>query len=373
VGDRRIYLSSPEYMANYARRLIQAGARFVGGCCGTTPEHIRKIRDLVATMQPRLAPVPAVTVARDEATTPGGVEPAPLAERSTWGRKLATGTFVTSLELLPSKGWVPTRLIEQGHALKAACVDAVSVLDSPRAHSRMGSIPAAIILQREVGIEPIIHYTCRDRNMLGMLSDLLGAAAAGLRNILVITGDPPRAGVATDTPAMFDIDSIGLTNVIHRLNRGLDPGGNPIGEPTRYVIGVAANQAAGDLERELGRLYWKVDAGAEFVVTQPVFDPDQLAGFLKRCEEFRIPFIAGIWPPVSLRNIEFLANEVPGIRVPDAVIERMRRAQEKGPDAAVAEGVQIAREIREAVRDLVQGIQVSTPLGRVDVALQVIG
>lgn len=370
VGDRRIYLSSPDYMANYARRLIHAGARFVGGCCGTTPEHIKKIRDLVTTMQPRQA---TVVVARDEPAAPGGLEPAPLAERSTWGKKLASGTFVTSIEVLPPKGWVPARLVEQGRALKAACVDGVGVLDGPRAQSRMGSIPAAIILQREVGIEPIIHYTCRDRHMLGMLSDLLGAAAAGLRNILVITGDPPRAGVTTDTPATFDIDSIGLTNVIHRLNRGLDPGGNPIGEPTRYVIGVAANQAAADLERELGRLHWKVDAGAEFVVTQPVFDPDQLAAFLKRCEEFRIPFIAGIWPPVSLRNIEFLANEVPGIRVPETVIERMRRAEEKGADSALAEGIQIAREVREAVRDLVQGVQISTPLGRVDVALQVIG
>lgn len=376
VGDRRIYLSSPEYMANYARRLIQAGARFVGGCCGTTPEHVRKIRELVATMQPRQAAAPAVAVTATKAVALGGAEPAPpapLAERSTWGRKLASGTFVTSLELLPPKGWVPTRLIEQGRALKAACVDAVSVLDGPRAQSRMGSIPAGVILQRDVGIEPIIHYTCRDRNMLGMLSDLLGAAGAGLRNILVVTGDPPRAGVGTDAPATFDIDSIGLTNVIHRLNRGLDPGGNPIGEPTRYVIGVAANQAAADPERELSRLHWKVDAGAEFIVTQPVFDPDQLAAFLKRCEDFRIPFIAGIWPPVSLRNIEFLANEVPGISVPETVIERMRRAEAKGADFSAAEGVQIAREMREAVRDLVQGVQVSTPLGRVDVALRVIG
>ncbi len=368
VGDRSIYLSSPEYMANYARRLIGAGVRFIGGCCGTTPEHIRKIREVVGDLQPRH---PSVVSARGTVTPPAGVSPVPLAERSQWGARLARKEFVTTVELLPPKGWVPAKLVEQGRALKAAKVQAVSILDGPRAQSRMGSIPAGIVLLRDVGLEPVIHYTCRDRTMLGMLSDLLGAAAAGLRNLLIVTGDPPRMG-PYESGAISDIDSIGLTNLVYRLNQGLDPGGNPIGEPTRFVIGVAVNQAATDAERELSRLHWKVDAGAEFAVTQPVFDVDQLARFLKGAEQYRLPTIAGLWPLVSLRNAEFLANEVPGINVPERVLARMRKAQEKGSDAALAEGIAIAREVKEAVTGLAQGIQLSAPLGRVDVALQVL-
>jgi len=368
VGDRTIYLSSPEYMANYARRLIGAGVRFIGGCCGTTPEHIRKIREVVSELAP--APAAAVSV-RGTLAPPPGVRPVPLAERSRWGANLASGEFVTTVELLPPKGWNPARLIEQGRALKAANVQAVSILDGPRAQSRMGSIPAAIVMLRDVGLEPVIHYTCRDRTMLGMLSDLLGAAAAGLRNLLIVTGDPPRMG-PYQSGGFFEIDSIGLTNVVYRLNHGLDPGGNPIGEPTRFVIGVAVNQTATDAERELSRLYWKVDAGAEFAVTQPVFDVDQLAQFLKRAEQYRLPVVAGLWPLISLRNAEFLANEVPGVTVPERVLVRMRRAQENGPDAALAEGIAIAREVKEALKGLVQGVQISAPLGRVDVALQVL-
>ncbi len=368
VGDRSIYLSSPEYMANYARRLIGAGVRFIGGCCGTTPEHIRKIGEVVGDLQPRH---PSVVSVRGTVTPPAGVRPVPLAERSQWGARLAGGEFVTTVELLPPRGWLPAKLIEQGRALKAANVQAVSILDGPRARSRMGSIPAAIVLLRDVGLEPVIHYTCRDRTMLGMLSDLLGAAAAGLRNLLIVTGDPPRMG-PYESGAVSDIDSIGLTNLVYRLNHGLDPGGNPIGEPTRFVIGVAVNQAATDPERELSRLYWKVDAGAEFAVTQPVFDVEHLARFLKSAERYRLPVVAGLWPLISLRNAEFLANEVPGINVPERALVRMRRAQEQGADAALAEGIAIAREVKEAVKGLVQGVQISAPLGRVDVALQVL-
>ncbi len=367
VGDRRIYLSSPEYMANYARRLIEAGVRFIGGCCGTTPEHIRHIRTVVVQRQPRRAGVAASVPAP---VAPAGAQPVPLAERSALGARLAAGEFVTTIELLPPKGWQPAPLLERARAIKAAGVQAVSILDGPRGQSRMASIPAAIVVQREVGLEPLIHYTCRDRTMLGMLSDLLGAAAAGLRNVLIVTGDPPRAP-AEETAAVPDIDSIGLTNVVHRLNQGLDPGGSSIGEPTRFVIGVAVNQAALDPERELARLYWKVDAGADFAVTQPVFDADQLASFLERAAGFRIPIIAGLWPLLSLRNAEFLANEVPGIHVPERVLDRMRRAEAQGPDAALAEGIAIAREVKDALQGLVQGVQISAPLGRVEVALAV--
>jgi homocysteine S-methyltransferase len=365
VDDRRIYLASPEYMGSYARRMIQAGARFVGGCCGTTPDHIRKIHAYVASLQPRLVSMEPAAVGPIRAP---GVDPVPLAQRSRLGRKLASGELVTSVEILPPKGWDPAGMLEQCRALQAAGVDAVNVLDSARAQSRMGVLPAALIVQREVGLETVFHYTCRDRNMLGMLSDLLGAAAGGLRNVLVVTGDPPAMGPYPDSTAVFDIDSIGLTNLLRRLNQGLDPGGNSIGEPTRFVVGVALNQGA-ELERELERFAWKMEAGADFAVTQPVFDAEQLQRILERARS-RIPVIASIWPLASLRNTEFLANEVPGVHVPQTVVERMRRAQENGTAAARAEGVAIAAEMIEAVGNLVQGVQVSAPAGRVDAALQ---
>jgi len=366
VDDRRIYLASPEYMGSYARRMIQAGARFVGGCCGTTPDHIRKIHAYVTSLQPRLVSADLTPGTQE----PIGTTPAPLANRSGLGAKLATGEWVNTVEIAPPKGWNPAEMIEQCRTLQSAGVDAVNVLDSARAQSRMGVVPAALIIQRETGMEAVFHYTCRDRNMLGMLSDLLGAAAGGLRNVLIVTGDPPATGPYPDSTAVFDIDSIGLTNLLHRLNQGLDPGGNPIGEPTRYVVGVALNQGA-EPRRELERFAWKVDAGADFAVTQPVFDPGQLEGFLKRARS-SIPVIAGIWPLTSLRNAEFLANEVPGVVIPPAIIERMRKAQEHGAAAARAEGVAIASEMVEAVRDLVQGVQVSTPGGRTGIALDVL-
>ena len=364
VDDRRIYLASPDYMGSYARRMIQAGARFVGGCCGTTPDHIRKIHAYVSSLQPRLVAADVSARARE----PIGVAAAPLAERSRLGEKLARREWVNTVEIAPPKGWNAAEMIEQCRSLQGAGVDAVNVLDSSRAQSRMGVLPAALIVQRETGMETVLHYTCRDRNMLGMLSDLLGAAAGGLRNVLIVTGDPPAMGPYPDSTAVFDIDSIGLTNVVRRLNQGLDPGGNQIGEPTRFVVGVALNQGA-EQRRELERYAWKVEAGADFAVTQPVFDPDQLARFLDRAKS-PVPVIAGIWPLSSLRNAEFLANEVPGVVVPAGIIERMRKAQEHGSAAARAEGVAIASEMVERVKDLVQGVQVSAPSGRVGVALE---
>ncbi|HSJ75939.1 MAG TPA: bifunctional homocysteine S-methyltransferase/methylenetetrahydrofolate reductase, partial [Gemmatimonadales bacterium] len=364
VDDRRIYLASPEYMGSYARRMIQAGARFVGGCCGTTPDHIRKIHGYVSSLQPRLVAADVSARARE----PIGVAPAPLAERSRLGEKLARREWVNTVEIAPPKGWNAAEMIEQCRSLQEAGVDAVNVLDSARAQGRMGVLPAALIVQRETGMETVFHYTCRDRNMLGMLSDLLGAAAGGLRNVLIVTGDPPAMGPYPDSTAVFDIDSIGLTNVVLRLNRGLDPGGNQIGEPTRFVVGVALNQGA-EQRRELERYAWKVEAGADFAVTQPVFDPEQLARFLDRAKS-PVPVIAGIWPLTSLRNAEFLANEVPGVVVPSGIIERMRKAQEHGSAAARAEGVAIASEMVAGVKDLVQGVQVSAPSGRVGVALE---
>jgi methionine synthase I (cobalamin-dependent)/5,10-methylenetetrahydrofolate reductase len=367
VGDRKMYMASPEYMGTYAKRIVEAGARFVGGCCGTTPEHIKAMAGFVHSVAPRFVSVTATT----EQAAPG-VEPLPLVERSRYGSKLARSEFITTVEIVPPKGVDPGPMFEQCRALKAAGVDAVNVPDGPRAQSRMGALLSGLMIEREVGLETVVHYCCRDRNLLGMLSDLLGAAAAGLRNLLLVTGDPPKMGPYPDSTAVFDIDAIGLTNLVARLNRGLDPGHNPIGAPTNFVIGVGVNPGAPDPERELRRLHWKVEAGAEFAITQPVFDIAQLDRFLKQVEAFRLPIIGGIWPLVSLRNAEFLANEVPGVSVPDEILGRMRRSSERGREEALAEGVTIAREMLVAVRDRLSGAQVSAPLGRVPVALEVL-
>ncbi len=376
VGGRAMYMASPEYMANYARHLIQAGVRLVGGCCGTTPEHIRAMVDGVRPLVPRHATV--------EQSAGGGrlsrvaahheshaVAAVPIAERSAWGRKLAAGEFVTSVEIVPPRGVEPSKMLAEVRKLKDAGVDAVNVPDGPRAQSRMSAIATSVLIQQACGIETVTHYACRDRNLLGMLSDLLGASALGLHNVLLVTGDPPKMGPYPDATAVFDIDAIGLTNLVSRLNHGMDPGGNSIGAPTRYVIGVGVNPVAIDVEHELKRFAWKVEAGAEFAVTQPVFDTAQLESFVARIADTRIPVVAGIWPLVSVRNAEFLANEVPGVTVPQSIIDRMRRANEKSKDHAVAEGIAIAREMLERVRPVVQGVQVSAPFGKVELALEV--
>ena len=369
VRDRKIYLASPEYMAQYALRMIDAGARFVGGCCGTTPEHVKQVRNAVTAAQPRHATItPSANVHRAEVAR----EPVPLEARSAWGRKLARGETVVSVGILPPRGWGKSAVVEPARALKVAGVDTLALVDNPRSLSRMGALSAAQIVEREVGIEALVHYTCRDRNMLGMISDLLGAAAAGVRNLLVVSGDPPLQGPYPDSTAVFDIDSIGLTNVVNGLNRGIDPGGNSIGAPTEFVQGVAANPGAVDLDREIERFGYKVEAGADFAVTQPVFDPDALERFMERTADHAIPLVAGIWPFLTLRNAEFLAYEVPGVVVPESMVERMRAAQEKGDEAALEEGVSIAVEMIEAVKPLVRGFHLSAPSRRVDIALRVL-
>jgi methionine synthase I (cobalamin-dependent)/5,10-methylenetetrahydrofolate reductase len=369
VEDRKIYMASPEYMGQYAKWIVEAGARFVGGCCGTTPEHIREIAKFVQSVSPRHQPVAGTAVAPLPATA---LPPVPLAQRSRLAAKVAGGEFITTVEIVPPKGVNPAPMFDQCRQLKAAGVDAVNVPDGPRAQSRMGALLSGVMIQREVGIEAVVHYACRDRNLLGMLSDLLGAAAAGLNNLLIVTGDPPKMGPYPDATAVFDIDAIGLTNLVARLNRGLDPGANPLGGTTRFLIAVGANPTAADRERELRRFAWKVEAGAELAITQPVFDLDQLDRFLKDVEQYHVPVLAGIWPLVSLRNAEFLANEVPGVSVPDAVLDRMRRASAAGKEAALAEGVSIAREMITAVRSRVLGVQVAAPMGRVPVVLEVL-
>jgi methionine synthase / methylenetetrahydrofolate reductase(NADPH) len=369
VDGRKIYMASPEYMAKYASRLIRKGARFVGGCCGTTPDHIARIADAVRAVSPR---APRVVVGSVGPAAPVR-EPMPLAERSQWGAKLAKGEFVTTVEIVPPRGTDPQPMLAGVRLLKEAGIDGVNVPDGPRAQSRMGVLATSLLIQQHVGIEPVIHYCCRDRNLLGMLSDLLGAQALGLRNLLLITGDPPKMGPYPDATAVFDIDSIGLTNLVSRLNRGLDPGGNAIGDSTSFTIGVGVNPGAVDLDHELKRFYWKVDAGAEYAITQPVFDVEQLFHFLERLdrEGIRIPIVAGIWPLVSARNAEFLANEVPGVVVPEQVVERMRRASAVGKEHAVEEGIRIAQEMLSTALPEIQGVQVSAPFGKVPLALRV--
>jgi methionine synthase I (cobalamin-dependent)/5,10-methylenetetrahydrofolate reductase len=374
VSGRSMYMASPEYMATYAHHLVQAGAKIVGGCCGTTPEHIAAIVEGVRPLSPRQPRVPRRERRQAQPDLPPedpGVQPVPLAERSRWGAKIARGDFVTSVEIVPPRGVDASKMLRDTAALRDAGVDAVNVPDGPRAQSRMGALLTSVLIEQQVGIETVIHYCCRDRNLLGMLSDLLGAAAVGLRNLLLITGDPPKMGPYPNATAVFDIDAIGLTNLVSQLNRGLDPGGNAIGAPTKFTIGVGVNPAALDPAHELKRFEWKVEAGAEYAITQPVFDVEQLERFLTTIEHTRIPIIAGIWPLVSLRNAEFLANEVPGVVVPKPIIERMRVASAKSKEHGVAEGIAIAREMLERVRPHVQGVQVSAPFGKVELALEV--
>ena len=366
VEGRNIYLCSPEYMASYTRKFANAGVRVIGGCCGTTPDHTRVMKSMLRAGEVRAkTSVPiAKAVAHETA-----VEEVPLVQRSNLGVKLVRGEFVTMVEIVPPKGMDSRKEIEGGKYLKSVGVDAINIPDSPRASARMSNQALALLMQKNVEIEAILHYTCRDRNVLGIQSDLLGAAAMGIKNLICITGDPPKMGSYPDATAVFDVDAIGLVNIVHNLNRGLDIGGNPIGLPTQFVIGVGANPGVANLDEEIRRFAFKVEAGAQYAVTQPVFDLALLEAFLLRIEPYRIPVIAGIWPLVSLRNAEFMRDELK-VSVPNSIMERMARAA--SPEEARAEGVAIAREMLLAVRDRLQGAQISAPLGRYSLAVDVL-
>jgi homocysteine S-methyltransferase len=367
VEGRNIYLCSPEYMASYARKFVAAGVRLVGGCCGTTPEHIRVMKSALRVGEARGKAAAAHLASSQSAPKP--VPAVELQNRSLLGAKLAKGEFVTMVEIVPPKGTDIGKEVEGARFLKSVGVDAVNIPDSPRASARMSNQALSLLIQREVGIEAVLHYTCRDRNVLGIQSDLLGAAAVGIRNLICITGDPPKMGNYPDATAVFDVDAIGLVNIVHNLNRGLDLGGNPIGAGTGFVIGVGANPGLTDLDEEVRRFEYKVQAGAEYAVTQPVFDMRLLENFLMRIEHFRIPVVAGIWPLLSVRNAEFMKNEL-RVSVPDSILERMARAQT--PEAARGEGVAIAREMLIAARQTVQGAQISAPMGKYSLAVDVL-
>jgi methionine synthase I (cobalamin-dependent)/5,10-methylenetetrahydrofolate reductase len=369
VEGRNIYLCSPEYMASYARRFILHNVRVVGGCCGTTPEHIRQIKTAVRGLTPSASAAPAVGVGPRQAP-PITAPPVPREQKSRLARELARGAFVVAIELLPPRGYEAEPAIQRARELKRYGVDVVNIPDGLRAGARLSALSLAVLIEQQAGIETLLHYSCRDRNLLGIQSDLLGAHAIGLRNLLLITGDPGRVGDYPDATAVFDVDSIGLTNVVSRLNHGCDVGGQAIGAPTAFHIGVSLNPAASNLDEELRRFDYKVEAGAEFVLTRPIFDVSNFERVLKRIHAARLPVVAGIFPFDSVRNAEFMANEVPGVRVPESLMDRLRRAD--GQDAVAAEGIVIAREIAQRLRGIVQGIQVSTASGNIDAALAIV-
>jgi homocysteine S-methyltransferase len=365
VEGRNIYLCTPEYMASFARKAIAAGAQIVGGCCGTTPNHIRAMRAAIRAMDEQAHVEGKEAAPAMSKETP----PEPLAQRSHLGSLIAEGKFVTMVEFLPPRGIDCSKEIEGARRLARMGVHAIDVYDAAQASARLSGQSLCIQIQQHTGMETILHYTCRDRNLLSIQSDLLGAASIGLHNILCVTGDPPKQGDYPDASAVFDVDSIGLVNIARRLNHGLDIGSNAIGASTNFTIGVGANPGVPDIENELRRFAYKVDAGAEYAITQAVFDLRLLEEFLERIRDHRIPVIAGIWPLTSLRNAEYMKSDL-RVAMPEEVMLRM--AQAETPEAARAEGIRIAQEMLEAVRPLVQGVQVSAPFGNYEAAAEAI-
>jgi methionine synthase / methylenetetrahydrofolate reductase(NADPH) len=365
VDGRNIYLCSPEYMASFARKFVKAGAQLIGGCCGTTPQHIRAMKSALRAVDAQTAAPRKAPRAEIVTETP----PAILGERSRLGRRVNDAQFVTMVEIVPPKGIDCSKELQGAQLLASLGIDAINVPDSPRASARMSAQSLCIQIQQKTGIETVLHYTCRDRNVLSIQSDLLGASSIGLKNILCLTGDPPKLGNYPDATAVYDVDAIGLTNLVRGLNHGLDIGGNSIGASTGFTIAVAANPGVPDLDNEIRRFAYKVEAGAEYAITQPVFDLRILEAFLKRIESFRIPVVAGIWPLTSVRNAEFMKNDL-RVSVPDEIVARMGRAST--PELARAEGIKIAQEMLSAARTMVEGVQVSAPFGRYSAAAEIL-
>jgi methionine synthase / methylenetetrahydrofolate reductase(NADPH) len=377
VEGRTIYLTSPEYMASFTRKLVKAGASIVGGCCGTTPNYTRAMKSYLRAMDAMEGGVQVMeqagsSKAANKAAIKAAskVEPPMLAERSKIGAMVAADEFITMVEIVPPKGIDCSKELDGAAFLHRLGVDAINVPDSPRASARMSAQSLCVQIQQHIGIETILHYTCRDRNVLSIQSDLLGASSIGLKNILCLTGDPPKLGNYPNATAVFDVDAIGLVNVVHNLNYGLDIGSNSIGASTGFTIAVAANPGVQDMDQEVRRFAFKVEAGAEYAITQPVFDLRVLEEFLRRIEGFRIPVIAGIWPLTSLRNAEFMKNDL-RVSMPEDIMARM--AAVTTPEAGRAEGVKIAQEMLAEARPMVQGVQVSAPFGRYSVAADVLG
>ncbi len=369
VDGRSIYMTSPEYMGSFARKAVRAGANFVGGCCGTTPAHIRAMRGALRAMEAQIAGAEEIETRVVVAHVVGDVEPPTLRERSRIGAMVASGEFCTLVEIVPPRGIDCSKELEGAAYLHRLGVHAINVPDSPRANARMSAQSMCVQIQQHAGIETVLHYTCRDRNMLSIQSDLLGASSIGLKNILCLTGDPPKMGNYPKATAVFDVDAIGLVKVVQNLNHGLDIGQNPIGASTGFTVCVAANPGVADIEQEIRRFELKVEAGAEFCITQPVFDLRLLEVFLRRIETYRIPVIAGIWPLTSFKNAQFMKNDL-GVSMPDEILERMFAIS--SPEESRVEGVKIAQEMLMQARGHVQGVQVSAPFGKYTAAAQVL-
>lgn len=370
VDGRQLYMATPEYFDVFARRMIQAGARMVGGCCGTTPEHIRWMAKSARMLGGGQEPIVTVR-ARQSSDAPVGVAPTSLGERSAFGAKLAQGKFVVSVEVNPAPGLNHRAALDASKMLIENGVDIVNVADGPRATARMSNLAFCALLLRDCGIEPILHVCGRDRNLLAQMAHLLGAHALGLRNLVIITGDPPKVGDYPEATAVYDLDAIGLLQMASNMNRGIDPAGKPLaGSKTQFVCATGFEPGASDFEKEVRRLELKRQAGADFVMTQPVFQQELLDKMLQRTEHLQMPVLVGVLPLVSYKNAEFLHNEVPGMQIPEEIRERMRKA--KPGIEARKEGVRIAREMLFSVRDRVQGAYLMPPLGRYELALEVL-
>jgi methionine synthase I (cobalamin-dependent)/5,10-methylenetetrahydrofolate reductase len=370
VDGRQLYMATPEYFDVFARRMIQAGARMVGGCCGTTPEHVRWMAKS-ARMLGGGAKLQSYSRPVMPSDRPRGIEPVALADRSPFAKKLAEGKFVVSVEVNPAPGLNPKPALEASKMLLDSGVDIVNVADGPRAMARMANLAFCMLLLKEYGIEPLMHVCGRDRNLLGQMAHLLGAHTIGIRNLVIITGDPPKVGDYPEATAVYDFDSIGLLHMASNMNRGLDPAGKVLGGgQTQFLCATGFEPGAPDLDKEIKRLEMKRAAGADFVMTQPVFQQDVLEGVLARIAHLNMPVLVGVLPLVSYKNAEFLHNEVPGMQIPEPIRERMRKAQ-PGAEAR-KEGVNIAREMLFAVRERVQGAYLMPPLGKYELALEVL-
>jgi methionine synthase / methylenetetrahydrofolate reductase(NADPH) len=365
IDNRTIYMTSPEYFATYSLRFVNLGVRGIGGCCGTSPEHIKELANTIKPIT-KNAFSESVNLEISEDILQ---KPTPLKEKSKLGKKLANGEWIKTVEIVPPHGYNLDTIITKAIKCKKANIDAINIPDGPRASSRMSPIITSLMIQEKAGIETILHFCCRDRNLIGMQSDLLGCASADIRNLLFITGDPPKLGRYPNASAVFDADSIGMAQIQSNLNKGVDLGGNSIGNKTEALIGVGADPNAIDIKREITRTVQKIEAGAEFIITQPVFDVKSLLEFIEKIAKYNIPVIAGIWPLVSYRNAEFMKNEVPGVVVPDSVMKRM--ASKNTKEEQRDEGILLAKEAVAQIKSSIQGIQVSAPFGNVDTSLKV--
>jgi len=370
VNGRLMYMCTPEYMAEYAKRFFENGAKIIGGCCGTTPAHIKEIARTLKPLGQTLTssqPKTSITFISEQVVAK---EPVPLKERSRFGKKLVSGERIISIEISPPKGIETSQLLDKASLCSQMGIDTINIPDGPRASSRLSAMITAVTIQQNVPIETILHFCCRDKNLISIQSDLLGAQVIGIRNLLLITGDPPKIGEYPDASGVFDLDSVQLTAMVNNLNCGIDIARKSLKSQLSFTIGVGVNPAASNFNFELDRFSKKVEAGAEYAITQPVFDTQSFFKFLEATESFRVPIIAGIWPFTSYKNAEFMANEVPGVFVPDEILEKMYAA--KNRQQAMQTGIEIARQLMEKIDKHIAGFALSAPFGNVKIPLAIL-